>query len=44
MLHDLEKALRPADSSLNIAKVKRLGIVFSNVDGALKKLKGASEV
>jgi len=38
-----QKAVRPADSSLDIEKVKRLCIVFSNVDGALRKLKGMKE-
>ena len=34
-----QKAVRPADSSLKIAKVKKLGIAFSNAENALRKLK-----
>jgi len=34
-----QKAVRPADSSLKIEKVKKLGIVFSNAEKALRKLK-----
>jgi dTDP-4-dehydrorhamnose reductase len=34
-----QKAVRPADSSLKIAKVKKLGIVFSNAENALRKLR-----
>lgn len=34
-----QKAVRPADSSLKIAKVKKLGITFSNAEKALRKLK-----
>ena len=34
-----QKAVRPVDSSLKIAKVKKLGITFSNVEKALRKLK-----
>jgi dTDP-4-dehydrorhamnose reductase len=38
-----QKAVRPRDSSLDIAKVKKVGIAFSNADGALEKLKGMKE-
>lgn len=34
-----QKARRPVDASLDISKVKKLGIKFSNVENALKKLK-----
>lgn len=34
-----QKAVRPADSSLKIEKVKKLGITFSNAEKALRKLK-----
>ena len=35
-----QKAMRPVDSSLDTSKIKRLGIKLSNVNDALKKLKG----
>lgn len=34
-----QKAVRPADSSLDTTKIKGLGIKFSNVENALKKIK-----
>lgn len=39
-----QKAMRPIDSSLDTSKIKRLGIKFSNVSDALKKLKKQMEV
>jgi dTDP-4-dehydrorhamnose reductase len=39
-----QKAIRPMDSSLDTSKIKRLGIKFSNVSDALKKLKKQMEV
>jgi dTDP-4-dehydrorhamnose reductase len=34
-----QKAIRPLDASLDTSKIKSLGIKFSNVENALKKLK-----
>lgn len=39
-----QKAPRPRDSSLDISKIKRLGIKISNVSGALKRLKEQMEM
>lgn len=39
-----QKALRPRDSSLDTSKIKSLGITFSNINDALKKLKRQMEM